>query len=542
MGRVADMGRGANAIFSAGVGKVPLRARLSAYFLSLVLLLFVTLLILLSVFDFLPPSRKSMGADMDAYLAVYERNVSLHMGHIVASSQRLAREMTGVIEKTLARNRAVFDGLRDNAALISELEYESVPPLRQSLRESRATGAFLVLDATRNSSLPRAATSRCGVYLKINTPVNVTTVQTPVAWLRGTPRVAGRHHLAIHNHWDMEFDISRISAWHDLLRTAERSPNGGDFFARAQYLRGTWEKVLLICVPLRGQDGRVYGICGLEISSLLFKLAHAHLSPPLTGLTGVLALRRQEGNGVARLDIGAGFLDGPALAIPEDVSVYDITAEKEYNRYSDGKPVFVGKEKPLRLSPLPLLGEDATWVAAVLLPQPLEQDMLLRRHILVASFLAIFLSIALSLAILLSTRYAAPVLRGIRHAREKGEGAADSTTNIRELDELIAFMKARERELLCQKGTEASGRHNAEQVELRAYRRFLRQIETLTKTERIVFDLYTTGLTSHQIAERLHLSINTIRTHNRNIYAKLNVTSYKEMMVYIQMMTGRERA
>lgn len=74
-----------------------------------------------------------------------------------------------------------------------------------------------------------------------------------------------------------------------------------------------------------------------------------------------------------------------------------------------------------------------------------------------------------------------------------------------------------------------------------AYRMFINQIETLTKTERIVFDLYIAGLNSHEIANKLNLSINTIRTHNRNIYAKLNVTSYKEMMVYIHMMAGKQK-
>ena len=35
-------------------------------------------------------------------------------------------------------------------------------------------------------------------------------------------------------------------------------------------------------------------------------------------------------------------------------------------------------------------------------------------------------------------------------------------------------------------------------------------------------------------------TINTIRTHNRNIYSKLYVSSYKEMMVYIRMMTNKD--
>ena len=165
--------------------------------------------------------------------------------------------------------------------------------------------------------------------------------------------------------------------------------------------------------------------------------------------------------------------------------------------------------------------------------------MLMHRHILVASFLMIFLAVAVLLAMFLSRCYAAPVLQGIYNARKKEE--AGCTTQIRELDDLIAFMKAREQKLICQLGENASEEQNSEQVELSAYRMFINQIETLTKAERIVFNLYIAGLNSHEIANKLNLSINTIRTHNRNIYAKLNVTSYKEMMVYVQMITGKQK-
>lgn len=524
-------------LFSLKNGKLPLRMRLGVYFLSFVLLLLIILMALLYAFGFLPASQKQIGEDMEDYLSVYERNISLHMGNIVAASQRMADNLTNIVEKTLYQNKAEFKDVSDNASLIQKLEYESTPLLIQSLRESRSTGAFIIFEATLNSSLSKAVTSRCGVYLKINTPVNFNTVQAPIAWLRGMPQVAGQYRFAIHNNWDMEFDTSNISYWNDLLQEAEQSPRNSYFFTKAHYLRGTWEKVLLICIPLYGKNGEIYGVCGLEISSLLFKLAHAHLTPSLPGLTGVLALRQEHTDGTATLDTGAGFQEGPALAIPEDFSVYKVTAGKDYNRYSDGNLVFVGKEKPLRLAPLPLFGENSAWVAAVLLPRHQEQSMLMHRYLLIASFLMIFLAVALFLAMFLSKCYAAPVLQGIRSAKEKGD--ACGTTQIRELDDLIAFMKAREQELVCQLKENSSEEQNSDQVELSAYRMFINQIETLTKTERIVFDLYIAGYNAHEIANKLNVSINTIRTHNRNIYAKLYVTSYKEMMVYIQMMTGK---
>ena len=107
---------------------------LNVYFLSFVLLLLVILMTLLYIFDFLPASQKTIGEDMEEYLTIYERNISLHMGNIVAASQRMADDLTCTVESTLAKNKSVFENVSDNASLIGKLEYESTPLLIRSLR------------------------------------------------------------------------------------------------------------------------------------------------------------------------------------------------------------------------------------------------------------------------------------------------------------------------------------------------------------------------------------------------------------------------
>lgn len=76
----------------------------------------------------------------------------------------------------------------------------------------------------------------------------------------------------------------------------------------------------------------------------------------------------------------------------------------------------------------------------------------------------------------------------------------------------------------------------AQQEQSSLFQDFVRNIDTLSMAERAVFDLYMEGHTAKEIADILCLSINTIKTHNRRIYMKLNVSSRKELMVYIQMM------
>ena len=72
-------------------------------------------------------------------------------------------------------------------------------------------------------------------------------------------------------------------------------------------------------------------------------------------------------------------------------------------------------------------------------------------------------------------------------------------------------------------------------VDLSSLHEFNQNIEKLSKAEAAVFTLYLEGFSAPEVAERLFVSMNTIKTHNKNIYQKLNVSSLKELMVYSQM-------
>ena len=71
---------------------------------------------------------------------------------------------------------------------------------------------------------------------------------------------------------------------------------------------------------------------------------------------------------------------------------------------------------------------------------------------------------------------------------------------------------------------------------------FLENTKTLSPAERSVFDLYVQGYNAKEIAEILYLSINTIKTHNRRIYMKLDVSFRKELLLYVEMLkeAGKE--
>ena len=117
---------------------------------------------------------------------------------------------------------------------------------------------------------------------------------------------------------------------------------------------------------------------------------------------------------------------------------------------------------------------------------------------------------------------------------KEGGGRTAQRTRIPEIDDLLEF--------LFRQDETAVPAYAPPPEQSALYRTFVENIQTLSAAERAVFDLYLQGHTAREIAAILCLSINTIKTHNRRIYMKLNVTSRKELLVYIQMMEEAKQA
>ena len=67
---------------------------------------------------------------------------------------------------------------------------------------------------------------------------------------------------------------------------------------------------------------------------------------------------------------------------------------------------------------------------------------------------------------------------------------------------------------------------------------FRKGIESLTKTERLIFDLYIEGKNTVFVLEQLSIKENTLKYHNRNIYGKLGVANRKELLATARALQG----
>ena len=75
-----------------------------------------------------------------------------------------------------------------------------------------------------------------------------------------------------------------------------------------------------------------------------------------------------------------------------------------------------------------------------------------------------------------------------------------------------------------------SEQHEEEPVD--EYQRFLDGIPNLTITERKIFNLYVEGKSTAETAEEVGIKENTLKFHNKNIYAKLGVSSRKQLLYF----------
>ncbi len=127
----------------------------------------------------------------------------------------------------------------------------------------------------------------------------------------------------------------------------------------------------------------------------------------------------------------------------------------------------------------------------------------------------------------LSQRFLKPITEGLNMIKSTDLSAAPRT-KIAEIDDLISFLATHNEELL--------EKARQENLSLTILDEFLENIKSLSPAERSVFDLYAKDHNAKEIAEILCLSINTIKTHSKRIYTKLDITSREELLLYVQML------
>ena len=462
-------------------------------------------------------------------------NAAREYGVLSVEGVALAKRLSEQIEGRLQAEGLRPAQLRNHPELLEPILSETVELLVAALEKNKSSGVFIVLDATVNPALATAETSRAGLFLK-NMEPNVISLAFPaIRFLRGPASIARQKRLDLLPQWQMEFQVEPGDFFFTTINAAQRSDLP---LSRLYYwnpccvLAGNYEKAMLLCVPLITSDGFILGVCGFEVSAMLFKLQNTPANSTYTRIFTMLA--PVQGN---TLDASKAMYAGNYSALPLQTGgpLSFKTLSKGLSSYLavDGS-AYAGLHQKINIYPKDAAFSESEWALAILMP---EQDLRtnIREHnwrfVILLLMLLIFSVVA---AALISRRQMAPVVGALQMVKE-GKVSSYEKTNIQEIDDLIEFLAARDTAEGFSLGTEEVTKTSP------LFQNFVKNIKTLSPAERAVFNLYMEGYTAKEIAEILCLSINTIKTHNKRIYAKLNVSSRKELLLYVRLLQEQER-
>lgn len=457
-------------------------------------------------------------------------------GSIAVKGVDLAKAINKSIEDKLESMNLDASNLKNHPEIYNELLESECQRLITALLRTKSSGVFIILDGTINPKLPNSEFSKAGIYIR-NMEPNIVNLESPyLHMLRGSTDIAKSNDILIHSQWAMEFDVKEadyFSKTIDIAKENKDLPLSKLYYWSPNLaLPNTTDKVMLCSIPLIASDGTIYGVCGFEVSASLFKLSYIPDSAISDTVFSLLA--KAENN---LIDCSSSFMAaGYSAVIRNELTNAKIRYQIKQNsliKYFSPTNEFMGLHKNIILysEDSPYIEEE--WVLSVMVPLKDYEKALDNINQRLVLLLLVLLLAGIMASFWFSKIYLKPITDAIRKMKQTKPSEIEKT-NILEIDDLLAFLSQQDNKAAVNESKVDSPFSYIQSSGM--FKEFLENINTLSPAERAVFDLYMEGYTAKEIAEKLYLSINTIKTHNKRIYEKMNVSSRNELMVYIKMM------
>jgi len=459
--------------------------------------------------------------------------VEQQFGDISIQALRLSRHLSENIENKLAEKGLSTDELRVRPDLLEEILDTGYEPMFFAMERTKTSGVFMVLNATASRRAQEARVFRAGFFLK-NWEPNILNTPSAVLYLRGISRIGQKYEIVLDAQWAMEFDIEDEPYYNLPQKAARENPA---FLPRLYYwqsarpLKGTDYRGMLCSAPLVDSRGDTFGVCGFEVGDTFFKYSYMPANNNYSNIFCILVPINKR-----TLDVSHSLFSwryaaaaGPRLSQEMEISA----PKKDFSTYvQDNGDVFIGLHTKINLYAKDSPFAANTYALALLVPEA-EFDALTRtENRKLASFLMLLLGVGMAFSFALSKWYTHPILKGFDAIRnvygrgQNGEILGNVSVNIPEIDDLMEFLFSQN-----ESGkTHGAQVDNRDLVPLETRGSFFENVELLTATEKNVLDLYLEGRSAKEIADALNLSVNTIKTHNRHIFMKLNVSSRNELL------------
>jgi len=526
-----------------------LRKRFLLYIISAIATFLALTMVLLNLFGFLNPANVQIMRDLDTWLAASVDSIDHDCDELAACAISFSQQLESQIQSYLIDHQLQFDDLQDNSQRLADLQRQLYGTVYLNMQVAPASGAFYILNTTVNSASEIPLFN--GIYLKYVNLSSENTVNNEFALYRGSYATGKENNITFHSGWNNE---NRT----DFFEDCETVFSAGVHYALSSVVEipETWENARYIYVPLRDRQDKIIGVCGFEISDLLFRLSHKTEDPRWGQLVCGL-IDQHQGNYY-------GQFNSNRYQTGNTNSNLRIISKTDYTQFDFGTESCVGTTRDI------FLGND-TFTVAMMMPQAQYQRFIRTAQLQNAIIFLILGILTLVCCVIMSHKYVSPILKRIEQV--KAREISGDPINIREIDDLFAFLAARDvayetrleelekerqaaeanatqtqkdyetalRQLdLVQGELEQLTAAQHREIVLEEYEFFLCNLGTLTATEYKVYELYLDGKNAKQIAELLGISENTLKYHNKNIYSKLGISSRKQMLRFAALKQYRE--
>ena len=524
-----------------------MRRRFAFYAFSVICLFLAVIIILLNLFGILNLTDRQIMNDLNARLSACSERIERDCDELAACAISFSGQLESSIQDYLTENNISFEELKNNSEAIDSLQNRLYDSVYLNMQVAPASGAFYILDTTANSNSDTELFS--GIYLKYINLSSENTVNNDFSIYRGSFYTGKSRGINFHSGWKNESVTSFFDNCDEVF-----SDGTHYILSPAVPIPDTWERARYIYVPIRDYNDKIIGVCGFEITDLLFQLSHKTTNGQWgSEICGLI----DEQNGI----YSGQFSSGRYNNTDNGLSIKD----------RNGSQVFdFGTEQCVGLTKELTLGNEV-FSAAVMLPETQYESFLRKGQI---NILLIFLIVAMLAAvccIFMSKKYVSPILKKIEQVKSKEDYGEQ--LHIREIDDLFAFLEEKDNYYEKQLGDLESAKRFAEEEARRAkeeyekaaekyelakseidrlaekhsdeivpeeYNYFVENLGMLTPTEHRVYELYLSGNTAKQIVEILHITENTLKYHNKNIYSKLGISSRKQLLRFAALKQHRD--
>lgn len=508
--------------------KFTMRLRLFLFLIILVVTMLLGVLIILFVSGNITAGLRESEVFIKNEHALILKDTAALYDNLAAEAVGFSRTVSMSIESDLREKNLSIKDLKNNPSLLKIIISNELPQITLYLQKSKSSGAFIILNTTVNNKLPNSETSKAGIYLKNMEPNIVSSSSPTIFVLRGIADIAYKNSLPLHPDWRMEFNVSNAPYYYLPMNNAKKDSSLSNhyFWSEAFTFPETNEKIMICSVPLIDTEGNVFGVCGFDVSYMLFKLSNM---PDNSMYNRIFCLISPVENNVLKTDgsLFSGGYSARSLINGNDLKIS--SGKKSLYIYENDEISFIGYHELLKMYPENSLFADNKWVLALMIPQEDINNYIVKTNVRLIYISTVLMILGIVISFILSKYYIVPISRGIDII--KNNPKSKIKTNILEIDELIEFISSKE--------TDNEKETDPNSIILNE---FLENIKSLSPAERSVFNLYAQQYNAKEIAENLCLSINTIKTHTKHIYSKLNINSKEELILYVEILkeSGRD--